>query len=110
MQIVDLSYLEDVSETISVCGGVLVEVDAIASASGDSSFTYTYTVTKAKELKNGGAIARGRGIAIAQGDDPFAQVFVYGEGDEVYGKVRTRYRKHRNLTISKGKIVAIDHP
>jgi hypothetical protein len=110
MQIVDLSYLEDVSETTSICGGVLVEVEAIATTTGDSGYTYTSTTTRARELKNGGAIARGRGIAIAQGDDPYAQVFVYGEGDEVYGKVRTKYRKHRNLTISKGRIVAIDYP
>ncbi|NJN87757.1 MAG: hypothetical protein HC881_17460 [Leptolyngbyaceae cyanobacterium SL_7_1] len=110
MQIVDLSYLEDISQTTAICGGVLVEVDAIASTTGDSGFTYTSTITKARELKSGGAIAKGRGIAIAQGDNPMALVSVYGEGDEVFGKTKTKYFKKRDLTVSRGRIIAIDYP
>jgi hypothetical protein len=106
MQIADLSYLEDVSEQTFLAGGALVAVDA--KATGTS--TFTDAVTKAKTFKNGISIAFGFGRAIATGGNPMAGVFVYGEGDKVIEKTKTKYFENKDTVVSRGFVIAIDYP
>jgi hypothetical protein len=110
MQIVDLSYLEGISVSSSLTGGALAAVTADASATGNPTLTLTDTTTKARELGNGGSIAFGRGKAVAVGEAPVANVNVYGEGDRVIGKTKTRYFKRFDTMIATGFVIAIDRP
>jgi hypothetical protein len=110
MQIADLSYLESIADSVPIAGGVGVGVDAYAFATGDSTYTLTNTDARARLLPSGVGIARGRGFAVAIGDNPTAEVSVYGEGDRVIGRTKTHYFPNRNMTISRGFVIAIDLP
>lgn len=110
MQITDLSYLESISMSDSIYGGVLVAVDAYAGAIGDATFTDAYTVTKARQLPNGGSIGFGRGRAVAVGDAVTAGVSVYGEGDKVIEKTKVRYFPNKDMVVARGFVIAIDRP
>ncbi|MBF2047343.1 MAG: hypothetical protein IGS54_08265 [Elainella sp. C42_A2020_010] len=110
MQINDLNYLESIAVPNSVCGGALVAVNAYASASGVLTLTGANTNTRAIQLGNGGSIGFGRGRAIAVGDDPMAEVTVYGEGDKVIKRTRTHYIPGRDIAVARGFVLAIDLP
>jgi hypothetical protein len=110
MQITNLSYLEIVLEADSVSGKAGVLVDAFAFSTGISTYTLANTHGTARMLPSGVSIARGRGFAVAIGDDPVAGVSVYGEGDIVVGKTKTRYFPNRNMTVSRGFVIAIEKP
>ncbi|MGQ9870364.1 hypothetical protein [Leptodesmis sp.] len=81
MMINNLNHLESILDVHAISGGVFVGVTADAIAIGDSSTTLTRTTAIVKPLGNGGSIGKGRGIAIASGDNSLAGVDVYGFGD-----------------------------
>ncbi|OKH52421.1 hypothetical protein NIES2101_14420 [Calothrix sp. HK-06] len=110
MQIVDLSYLDNISETDLILGSVGAIVVASASATGSSPKTYALTDTFAKKLQNGGAIAIGRGLAVANGDNPTANVAVAGEGDLVIDIDGSKFLVSKNTAIALGIVIAIDFP
>lgn len=110
MKIADLNYLERISATDAISGGVAVGVDAYAGATGDVTYTLTNTDTKARLLPNGISLGKGRGIAVAIGDDPTAGVAVYGEGDKIIGKTKVHHFPNRNMTVARGFIFVIDWP
>ena len=98
-------------EASAVGGGALVGVVATAYASGgDLTVAWTDVTTTAKMLASGGSIAKGKGIAIAIGDYQFAYVAVYGEGDKVIERIKTHYFPKKNMTVTKGFVIAIDYP
>jgi hypothetical protein len=111
MNIDDLSHLEDLSEIDSIAGsGALVAVEANASATGDSSYNFARTTARVRELRNGVSIGIGRGTAVAVGEDPIASVSVYGIGDKVIGKTKTKYFPNKDTAIARGFILVIDLP
>ncbi|WAL60506.1 hypothetical protein [Thermocoleostomius sinensis] len=110
MQIADLSYLETISDSLPIAGEVGVVVDAYASATGIPSHTLTDTNATVRLLPSGVGIARGRGFAVAVGEDSTAGVTVYGEGDRVIGRTKSHYFPNRDMTISRGFVIAIDLP
>ncbi|RUT10013.1 hypothetical protein DSM106972_005080 [Dulcicalothrix desertica PCC 7102] len=110
MQIVDLSYLGNIPETDLILGSVRATVAANASATGSSPKTYASTNTFAKPLRNGGAIAIGTGLGIANGNNPTANVAVAGEGDFVIDIDGSGYLVSKNTAIALGIVIAIDLP
>lgn len=108
MQVTDLSYLDNVSENELISGSVGVLVDATASASGYPSSILTLTDARARLLPSGVSIAFGRGLAVANGDNPTANVTVAGDGDIVVGK--TINRSSQDIAVARGWIIAIDLP
>lgn len=113
MQIVDLSYIndiDDISEGDLILGSVGAIVTADASAKGLSPKTYISTDTFAKQLENGGAIAIGTGIAIANGNNPIASVTPVGEGDIVISIDGFQYFVSEDVSIAFGIVFAIDLP
>ncbi|BAZ15625.1 hypothetical protein NIES4071_74970 [Calothrix sp. NIES-4071] len=110
MQIVDLSYLGNTSENDLILGSVRATVAANASATGSSTTTYALTDTFAKQLRNGGAVAIGTGVAIASGNNPTASVAVAGEGDLVIDIDGSKYLVSKNTAIALGIVIAIDYP
>ncbi|WP_017651505.1 hypothetical protein [Fortiea contorta] len=108
MLIKDLSYLENVSENQLVLGSAGTIVIANASATGTSPLAYVNTNTRAINLRNGGSVAVGVGIAVASGVNPSAQVVVGGFGDKVIRL--TPNINTPNLDIAIGVVVAIDFP
>jgi hypothetical protein len=110
MQIVDLSYLDNISENDLTLGSAGAIVAANASATGSSPKTYVFTDTFAKKLRNGGAIAIGTGVAIANGNNSTASVAVAGEGDLVISIDNSKYFVSKNTAIAFGIVVAIDLP
>ncbi|MGB7087126.1 MAG: hypothetical protein WBD47_16320 [Phormidesmis sp.] len=109
MLISDLPYLESVPENLSVVGGALLSIEAVASAGGSDSLALTSTDTKFKTKANGRVVARGKGLALAIGDDPYADTFYYAEGfDKV--KVKTKHKQRKNFAFDKIKVIAVDFP
>lgn len=108
----DSFFFVEVSDLVAsaIGGGALVAVVADASAFGTSSLAIAATTTTAKELPSGSSIAKGKGIAVAIGQDPLANVDVFGVGDKVVEHTQVHYFKNRDLTVAKGFVIAIDHP
>lgn len=110
MQILDLPYLVNISETDLILGSVGATVAANASATGSITRTYALADTFAKPLRNGGAIALGIGYAKASGDNPTANVTVTGEGDLVIYVDGSKYFVSKKTAIAYGIVIAIDFP
>ncbi len=110
MLINDLSYLEGILEPNAVSGGIFVGVTAGALATGDPTLALTDTTTKIHELGNGGFIGKGRGKAVAIGDDPLAVVNVFGSGDKVITHIKEKYFPNKDMMVAKGFIKVIDRP
>lgn len=110
MLITDLNYLEPISAELRILGsaGVMVTADAIAY--GSNTYTYGSIKNRAKALPNGGAIAIGRGFALADGEDPNADVTVAGEGDLVVGRSFSTPNNGQSIDVAHGFVVAIDLP
>ncbi|MBF2065175.1 MAG: hypothetical protein IGS39_12240 [Calothrix sp. C42_A2020_038] len=107
MQILDLSYCENISERELVLGsaGVSVEGQAVGTIEA-----YVFTDTFARRLRSGGAIAIGRGVAFASGGNPTASIEVAGEGDLVIEVNGSRFLMSKKAAIAYGIVVAIDLP
>ncbi|MBW4421216.1 MAG: hypothetical protein KME13_18610 [Myxacorys californica WJT36-NPBG1] len=110
MLINDLSYLESISEPNTVSGGILVGVTADALATGDPTLALTDTTTTIRELGNGGFMGKGRGKAVAIGDDPLAFVNVFGDGDKVITHTKVKYFPNKDMMVAKGFIKVMDRP
>ncbi len=111
MLISDLSYFEDLPNSgCSSAGGAILAIDAVASASGANSLALTTTDITIKTIANGrGAIAKGKGSALAVGSDPYADASYYAEGfDKV--KVKEKSGKGGNFAFDSIKVMAIDLP
>jgi hypothetical protein len=108
MQIADLSYLDNVPQDELISGSAGVLVDATASASGYPSSTYIFTDGRAVLLPSGVSLAFGRGLAVANGDNPTANVTVAGDGDIVVGGTRSRH--FQDTAVARGFVIAIDLP
>ncbi|MBW4476208.1 MAG: hypothetical protein KME54_04870 [Tolypothrix brevis GSE-NOS-MK-07-07A] len=108
MQIADLSYLDNVPQEELISGSAGVLVDATASASGYPSSTYIFTDGRAILLPSGVSLAFGRGLAVANGDNPTANVTVAGDGDIVVGGTRSRSSQY--TAVARGFVIAIDLP
>ena len=67
-----MAGIEEVADLVaaSISGGAIVGVVAEAVTFGNLTSTVTTTSTSAKSLPSGGSIAKGRGLAIAIGDNP----------------------------------------
>lgn len=110
MMINNLNYLESILDIHAISGGVFVGVTANAIATGDPSATLTRTTATVRPLRNGGSIGKGRGIAIASGDNPLAGVDVYGSGDKVIEKTKVHYFENKDMVVARGFVIAIDKP
>ena len=108
MQITDLDYLENVSEEELILGSAGTTVTDYASATGTSTETFALGKTIAKSFPYGVSIAFGRGLAVANGDNPKANVTVAGDGDIVVGKTQSKYSQ--DSAFARGFVVAIDLP
>lgn len=106
MKIADLPYLEYISgnETNETLGGnAVLDITADASATGNNSFAWTDTnvLLKTNGKKNR---AKGKGTALAIGEDPYTNVDVYHAGfDRVRIKTKNKERKNYSLTVVKVK-------
>jgi hypothetical protein len=98
--------LTDVTAS-SIAGGALVGVDATADAYGDATAAYTNATTRSLANKYV-SIAIGQGTAMAFGDNPSANVDVYGVGDKVIQTTQT-YNPTKNIKVASGFVVAIDY-
>lgn len=94
----------------SISGGAIVGVVAEAVAFGNLTWAVTTTLTSAKSMPSGGSIAKGMGLAIAIGDNPLATVDVFGSGDKTIEHIHSHYFANKNMTVTKGFVIAIDHP
>jgi hypothetical protein len=110
MQILDLSYLCNTSETDLIVGSVGATVDSNAFATGSRAKTYALADTFSTKLQNGGAIALGIGKAVATGSNLKASVKVAGEGDLVLEIEGSKYLVCKNTAIALGIVIAIDFP
>lgn len=111
MQIVDLSYLSNISESDLILGSVGATVTANASATGSlTATTYVLTDTFAKKLRSGAAVAVGTGVAVAKGDNVAVGVTVAGEGDLVIDIDGSKYTVSKNVAVALGIVIAIDFP
>ncbi|MBW4666316.1 MAG: hypothetical protein KME60_02440 [Cyanomargarita calcarea GSE-NOS-MK-12-04C] len=108
MQIVDLDYLENVSEQEFILGSAGATVISDASATGTSAETFALVKTIARSFPYGGSIAFGRGFAVANDDNPTANVTVAGDGDIVIGQ--TQSKSFENTAFARGFVIAIDLP
>jgi hypothetical protein len=108
MQITDLDYLENVLEEELIFGSAGVMVTDDASATGTSTETFALGTTIARSFTSGVSIAFGRGLAVANGDNPKANVAVAGDGDLVLGKTQSNYSQ--DTAFARGFVVAIDLP
>lgn len=105
MFITDLPYLENVLTTEKIVGGdYLLGINSYASAEGDDTYTLADTEVviknKGKKIK-----ANGTGIALAIGEDPYADVNVYYGGfDKV--KIKTKYREGDDYAFESVKVKA----
>ena len=105
MFIVDLPYLENISAHEKIAGGdFVVGITSYTSATGDNTYTLASTDV---DLKNKGkkTKARGVGIALAVGDDPYADVDVYSEGFNQV-KIKTKYKERDNYAFELVKVKA----
>ena len=107
-----LAEIEEVADLVaaSISGGAIVGVVAQAVAFGDLTGTISTTSTSAKSMPSGGSIAKGRGLAIAIGDNSVATVDVFGSGDKTIEHIHSHYFANKNMTVTKGFVIAIDHP
>lgn len=108
LEIEDLSYCENLTDTDVITGSASAGVIAYAAAEGESAYTGTLAVTRSKELQNGMTLAWGKGSSLAIGDNPTAMVEVDGEGDIVRGKTKTLSKN--NAELARGWVIAIDLP
>ncbi len=109
MLINDLSYLDNAPESEFILGGASATIEANASVEGSNSLAVTDTNLALRGLGNGGSKLKGRGIALAIGDDPIADVDYTLDGfDKV--KVKTRSLEGQNFDLDIVKIIAIDLP
>lgn len=104
MLIADLPYLEHISGDETISGGnAVLEITADAAALGKNSYTWTDTNVwlKNKGKKNR---AKGKGTALAIGDNPFTSVDVYHAGFErVRIKTKNKDKKNYSYTLVKVK-------
>jgi hypothetical protein len=110
MLIFDLPYLENLAEDQSVVGGALLEVTAVAFAAGSSTYTQADTGVKLKTVGNGKVtIGKGKGTALAIGNEPYAYTDYYADGfDKVIVKGRSGQGKH--YAASHIRVIALDLP
>lgn len=112
VQIVDLSYLENVSVKTSdlLLGSAGAAAIAEAAANGTSSTALTFTDSFAKKLQNGGSVAIAGGVGIAIGSNSTASVTVIGDGNIVIQVNGSKFITSKNIAIAAGIVVAIDLP
>jgi hypothetical protein len=109
MHVCDLSYLENASENQFILGGASGTITAVASAGGNNPAVVTETDATLKNKKNGGAVFKGTGLALAVGEDPYANVDYTLEGfDKV--KVKTKSGDGQYYAYEYVKIKAVDKP
>jgi hypothetical protein len=109
MKIADLSYLENAPENELILGGASGTIGAVASAEGPNSLAITDTETDIITKKNGTVKFKGKGVALAIGDNPEADVYYSLIGfDKV--KVKTVEKHGSNFDYELVKIKAIDKP
>lgn len=104
--------IEEVTDLVaaSISGGAIVGVVAEAVAFCDLTWAVTTTSTSAKSMPSGGSIAKGRGLAIAIGDNPVATVDVFASGDKTIEHIHSHYFANKNTIVTQGFVIAIDHP
>ncbi|PZV20508.1 MAG: hypothetical protein DCF21_04735 [Leptolyngbya sp.] len=110
VKIRDLAYLENLAEKKSVMGGALLEVTAVASATGSTTYTLADTSVMLKTVGNGKVtIGKGKGTALAIGDDPYAHTNYYADGfDKVI--VNSRSGQGKRYAVSHIRVFALDVP
>ena len=106
MLIVDLPFLENVSENELIFGSASAAVGAHASASGDNTLALTETSLVLKEKKNGKVKLKGKATALAVGDaDPIAETYHAVDGCTKV-KVKIIEKEGENFAYEKLKIKA----
>ena len=110
MIISDLPHFEDITKTGSVTGGAQINIDVLAIAIGDNTSAEGITSIQVKTIANGkGAIAKGKGSALAIGDRAFTNVSYSASGfDKV--KVKKRSARGGKFAFESVKIFALDLP
>ena len=112
LKIKDLAILEELSieNASGIIAGAQIGIEATASATGDDSSTIINGDTNLRTIANGrGSIGRGKGSALAIGDDPMADTSYTAEGfDKVIAKERNK--KGKNSASSNVMVIGIDRP
>ena len=105
MLIVDLSFLENVSENDLIFGSASAAIGAYASASGEDTLALTDAELELEEKKNGKVKLKGEATALAIGEDPIADTFYATDGFKKV-KVKTTEQEGDNFAYEHLKIKA----
>ncbi|NJL46284.1 MAG: hypothetical protein HC929_00695 [Leptolyngbyaceae cyanobacterium SM2_5_2] len=110
MNIIDLSYLDTIAAETSLFGGASLAITAEALASGSNSLTLTDTNTLVRTVPSGKVtIGKGKGSAIATGDDPYANVSYWAAGfDKII--VKEGAKQGKSYASDALRIIALDLP
>lgn len=110
MLITDLPYIETTDQENECLGGSTLVVEAKASARGFNTLAGTSTDTKAISIADGqGAIATGKGSALAIGRFTYADTDYYAEGFDIV-KVNEINIEGKRVEYEKVRVIAIDFP